>query len=83
MANLPTSPQFSGQVFKEGSWRPWCDHPRPWLWSYDKAGRPTGAWVEIETVNYAKTSYTEGFGALGFSLDDERSLLEVLERESS
>lgn len=38
----------------------------------------SGVWnrrsFEIESVKYEKTDYTEGFGALGFSLDEENAL---------
>ena len=49
-------------------------HPQPWVSRHDNYGN---RWIEIETTSYDKNEYTEGFGALGFSLDDEVSLWEM------
>lgn len=46
----------------------WTVHPRPWAeWYADDWNLRPG--IEIETVNYLKTEYTEGFGASGASLE--------------
>lgn len=47
-------------------------HPKPWMLQDDPAW--PGRWVEVETVAYNNTEYTEGFGALGFSLDNTDAL---------
>jgi uncharacterized coiled-coil protein SlyX len=39
-------------------------HPQPWMAQADSDGK----WVEIETVKYIKTEYTEGWGSSGISL---------------